>query len=77
MKVEGFSSADARTLGVHLNIPQPTMSTLKINNVGNADGLFYDVIGSWLDFTEPTSEELAKALVKSDYKRIADGIRGK
>ena len=77
LKEERFSSADAQLLGVHLNIPQPTMNTLTKNNVGNADGLLYDVIDSWLNFTDPTAEELAKALDNSDCKRIADRIRGK
>ena len=73
---KGFSAADAEPLGLYLNIPWPIMNTLKKDNVGNARGLFYAVIGSWLDLTEPTSEELAKALDRSGHQRIADIIRG-
>ena len=53
------------------------MKNLKKDHGDKAKGLFYAVIDSWLSRTEPTSEELAKALDKSDYKRIADRIRGK
>ena len=43
------------------------------NNAGDADGLLYDVMDSWLQRTEPSRsrEELAEALDKSDYKMIA------
>ena len=41
------------------------------NNAGDADGLLYDVMDSWLQLTEPSWEKLAEALDKSDYKLIA------
>ncbi len=40
------------------------MKILKSNNVGNADSFLFDVIGKWLDLTEPSLEEFAKALAK-------------
>ena len=76
MKEEGFSAADAETLGGHLNVPRSDIRTLKKNNVGNAMSLFYDIIDTWLQLTEPSLEELAKALERSDYKNIARRIRG-
>ncbi len=33
----------------------------------NANGLLYDIINSWLVHTEPSWEELARALDKCDY----------
>ncbi len=74
---EGFSAAHANTLGVHLNIPWSVMETLKSNNVGNADSFLFDVIGKWLDRTEPSLEEFAKALAKCGYKKMAGKIQGK
>ena len=53
------------------------MKNLKKDHGDKAKGLFYAVIGNWLDLTEPTSEELAKALDKSGFKRIAAITRGK
>ncbi len=73
---EGFAAADADALGVHLKIPRPTMKTLKSNNVGNADSFLFGVIGKWLDRTEPSLEEFAKALVKCGYKKMAGKIQG-
>ncbi len=77
LKEENFSSANAEDLGVHLNIPWSTMKTLKSNNVGNANSFLYDVIGTWLDLTEPSVEEFAKALAKCGYKKMAGKIQGK
>ena len=76
LKYEGFSEADAETLGVHLKVPRPEIRTMKNNNVGNARGLYYDIIYAWLQLTEPSLELLAVALDKSDYKNIAGRIRG-
>ncbi len=71
LKDEGFSGAHAKILGAHLNLPRATIKTLKRNNADDANGLLYDIIDSWLDQTEPSWEELARALYKCDYKRIA------
>ncbi len=76
LKEKGFSEADAETLGVHLKVPWPEIRTMKNNNVGNARGLYYDIIYAWLQLTEPSLELLAVALDKSDYKKIARKIRG-
>ncbi len=76
MKDEGFSEADAETLGVHLKVPRPEIRTMKKNNVGNARGLYYDIIDAWLQLTKPSLELLAEALDKSDYKKIATKMRG-
>ncbi len=76
LKEEGFSSADSETLGGYLEIPRPTINTLKKDNQGNSDGLLYDVIGKWMQGTEPSWEELAKALDKSEYKKMARKIQG-
>ncbi len=54
-------------LGTHLNLPRARIKTLKNNNADVADGLLYDIVDSWLDQTEPTWEELARALDKSEY----------
>ncbi len=64
----GFSAADAEDLGVHLDIPWSTMKTLKKTNAGNPKSLLYDVIGTWLDHTEPTSDKLVTAVHNSGYK---------
>ncbi len=71
LKDEGFSAAHAKILGTHLNLPRATIRTLKKNNADDANGLLYDIIDSWLDQTEPSWEELARALDKCDYHRIA------
>ncbi len=76
LKDEGFSEADAETLGVHLKVPWPEIRTMKKNNVGNARGLYYDIIYAWLQLTKPSLESLAEALDKSGYKNIATKIRG-
>ena len=76
LKDKGFSEADAETLGVHLKVPWPEIRTMKKNNVGNARGLYYDIIDAWLQQTEPSLELLAVALDKSDYKNIAGRIQG-
>ncbi len=34
--------------GVHLKVPRPEIRTMKKNNVGNARGLYYDIIDAWL-----------------------------
>ncbi len=71
LKDGGFSAAHAKILGTHLNLPRARIKTLKKNNADDADGLLYDIIDSWLDQTEPSWEELARALDKSEYKRLA------
>ncbi len=53
MKDGGFSTAHAKILGTHLNLPRATIKTLKNNNADDANGLLYDIIDSWLDQTEP------------------------
>ena len=73
----GFSAADAEDLGLYLNIPRGIMRTLKKDNVGNSNALFHDVIGSWLDITDPTSAKLAEALDNCGLKIIAKKIRSK
>ncbi len=50
---------------------------VKSNNVGNANSLLNDVIGKWLDLTEPSMEEFAKALDKCGYKKMARKVQGK
>ncbi len=77
MKAEGFSASDSETLGVHLKVPRPNIRTMKKNNVGNATGLYYDIIDAWLQQREPSLEELAEALERTDYINIARKIRGK
>ncbi len=54
LKEEGFSEAGAETLGIHLKVPRPEIRTMKNNNVGNARGLYYDIIAAWLQQTEPS-----------------------
>ncbi len=71
LKDGGFSSAAARSLGIHLLLPMATIKTLKKNNVDDADGLLMDIIDSWLNQTEPSWGKLARALDKCDYQRIA------
>ncbi len=77
MENEGFSAADTEDLGVHLNIPRPTMKTLEKDNVRSSKAMFYKVIDIWLNLEEPTSEKLAKALAGCDYLRIAEKITSK
>ncbi len=74
MKDNGFSEADAETLSVYLKVPRPEIKTMKRNNVGNAQGFYYDIIAAWLQQPEPSLEKLAEALDKSGYGRIE--IRG-
>ncbi len=76
MKAEGFSASDAEALGVHLQVPRSDIKTMKTDNVGNARGLLYNIIDAWLQQREPTLEELAEALERTDYKKIAKKIRG-
>ena len=71
---EGFSTADSENLGENLGIPRAIIKALKKNNVGNAAGLFSDVIDDWLNNSEPSWRKLANALSRSGYKRIADKI---
>ncbi len=71
LKEEGFSAAHAKFLGTHLNLPRATIKTMKKNNADDANGLLFDIIDNWLDQTEPSWEELARALDKCDYRRIA------
>ncbi len=52
------------------------MRTMKKNNVGDAAGLYYDIIEAWFQLREPSLEELAEALERSDYRRIARKLRG-
>ena len=72
----GFSASDAETLGEHLQVTRPNIKTLKMDYHGNAVGLFYAVIDSWLQLSEPSWEKLAEALDKSDYPNISKRIRG-
>ena len=76
LKAEKFSAADAETLGVHLQVPRSDIRTMKKNNVNNAVGLYYDIIEAWFQQREPSLEELAEALERTDYKNIAWKIRG-
>ncbi len=76
LKDNGFSEADAETLGVHLKVPWPEIKTMKRNNVGNAQGFYYNIIAAWLQQPEPSLEKLAEALDHSGYRRIAIEIRG-
>ncbi len=71
---EGFSTADSDNLGENLGIPRPIIRALKNDNVGNAAGLFRDVIDYWLNNFEPSWIKLAHALGRSGYKTIADKI---
>ncbi len=71
LKARGFSAAHARSLGIHLLVPIATIKTLKKDNVDDAEGLLIDIIVSWLNQTEPSWEELAGALYKCNYQRIA------
>ncbi len=52
LKEEGFSEADAETLGIHLKVPRPEIRTMKKNNVGD------DIIDAWLQQTEPSLSPL-------------------
>ncbi len=74
LKDNGFSEAKAGILGENLGIPRAIIKALKKNNVGNAAGLFSDVIDDWLNNSEPSWRKLANALSRSGYKRIADKI---
>ncbi len=76
LKAEKFSAADAETLGVHLQVPRSDIRTMKKNNVNNAVGLYYDIIEAWFQLKEPSLEELAEALERTDYKNISGRIRG-
>ncbi len=76
LKAEDFSASDSETLGVHLKVPRPDINTMKKDNVGDAMCLFYKIIETWLRLSEPSTKELAEALERSGYKRIARKLRG-
>ncbi len=46
------------------------------DNVGNVMGSFYKIIETWLQLSEPSTKELAEALERSGYNRIARTLRG-
>ncbi len=76
MKDGGFSASDTETLGIHLKVPLPDINVMKKNNVGDVMGLFYKIIETWLRLSEPSTKELAEALERSGYNRIARKLRG-
>ncbi len=77
LEAQGFSAADAETLGVHLKVPASELKTLKKDNPGNVTSVFYGVINRWLHFCEPSQEKLADGLEKSGYVNIAKRVQGK
>ena len=74
-KKEDFPADKAGELGTFLGINHGRISTLKSNNVGNADEMLSAILSEWLNNdSEKSWEKLAKALRNLSHSLIADKI---
>ena len=75
LKEEDFPADKAEELGTYLGINPGRISTLKSNNVGNADGMLSATLSEWLSNDgEKSWKKLADVLRHLDHSLMADKI---
>ena len=75
LMVKDFPASEADQLGIYLGIKLGRISTLKMNNNGNADRLLTAIIEEWLrNDKKPTLRTLADAVRRCHHSQLADYI---
>jgi len=71
-----FASSEAKKLGTYLNISYPKLKEFRHNNLGDSEGMLFDVLNFWLD-TDPKKswKKLAEALEECGYGVVAEKIK--
>ena len=77
LKEEDFPADKAGELGTYLGINPGRISTLKSDNVGNADGMLSAILSEWLSNDGQSWEKLADVLRHLDHSLMADILREK
>ena len=76
-KEEDFPADRAGELGTYLGIKPGRISTLKSNNLGNADEFLSAIISDWLnDDSEKSWKKLADALRYLNHSLMSDKLVG-
>ena len=78
LKEEDFPADKAEELGIYLGIKPGRNSTLKRNNLGNADEMLSAILSEWLnDDGEKSWKKLADALRYLGHSSMADKLMEK